>query len=140
MRDSDLFWIPRVAKTDWIFTRVWETVKHYNSNYDFELTGDMGQAQLTRYRSGQHYDWHMDLGPQQMSLRKITAVVELTANDAIKGGGIEIFYGQSTKNRANLEIGDIIVFPSFVMHRALMVESGTRWSLVFWLPGSRPLQ
>jgi hypothetical protein len=74
LRDSDLFWIPRLANTDWIFNRVWEAVSHYNSKYGFELSEDMRQAQLTRYQSGQHYDWHMDLGPQQMSLRKITAL------------------------------------------------------------------
>jgi 2OG-Fe(II) oxygenase superfamily len=139
-RDSDLFWIPRVANTDWLFSRVWETVSHYNSKYGFELADDMGQAQLTRYQSGQHYDWHMDIGPQQMSLRKITAVVELTSNQARRGGGIEVFYGQSAENEVHLDVGDIVLFPSFVMHRALAVECGTRWSLVFWLNGTRPLQ
>ncbi len=75
-----------------------------------------------------------------MSLRKITAVVELTSNNSVGGGGIEVFYGQSAINKVALEIGDIVLFPSFVMHRALMVERGTRWSLVFWLNGTRPLQ
>lgn len=140
LRDSDLFWIPRLANTDWIFNRVWEALSQYNSKYGFELAENMGQAQLTRYQSGQHYDWHMDLGPQQMSLRKITAVVELTSNDSTRGGGIEVFYGQLAENKLALEIGDIVLFPSFIMHRAVMVECGTRWSLVFWLNGTRPLQ
>jgi Rps23 Pro-64 3,4-dihydroxylase Tpa1-like proline 4-hydroxylase len=140
LRDSDLFWIPRLAATDWIFARVWEAVSQYNSKYGFELAEDMGQAQLTRYQSGQHYDWHMDLGSQQMSLRKITAVVELTSNNSRRGGGIEVFYGQSAENKVDLDIGDIVLFPSFVIHRASIVESGTRWSLVFWMDGTRPLQ
>jgi predicted 2-oxoglutarate/Fe(II)-dependent dioxygenase YbiX len=75
-----------------------------------------------------------------MSLRKITAVVELTSNQARRGGGIEVFYGQSAENKVHLDVGDIVLFPSFVMHRALAVECGTRWSLVFWLNGTRPLQ
>lgn len=139
-RDSDLFWIPRLVNTDWIFSRVWEVVSLYNAKYGFELTKDMGQAQLTWYQAGQRYDWHMDLGSQQLSLRKITAVVELTSNTTIRGGGLEVFYGQSAENKLDLDLGDIVVFPSFVMHRASIVKRGTRWSLVFWLNGTRPLQ
>jgi hypothetical protein len=140
LRDSDIFWIPLAADTDWVFSRLWDSVSQYNATYGFELADEMGQAQLTRYRPGQHYEWHMDLGAGRPSLRKITAVVELTSRASREGGGIEIFYGQSIENRLDLDIGDIVLFPSFVMHRALMVESGTRWSLVLWLNGTRPFR
>jgi PKHD-type hydroxylase len=115
-------------------------VQVYNYNYGFDLTKDIGQAQLTRYRPGQHYEWHMDLGSGQPSLRKITAVVELTARHSMKGGGIEIFYGQSGVNKVDLDIGDVVIFPSFIMHRASVVDNGTRWSLVLWLNGARPFR
>ena len=82
----------------------------------------------------------MDLGSRQLSLRKLTAVVELASKDLMKGGGLEIFYGESVENKVALDIGDVVVFPSFVMHRASMVESGTRWSLVLWLNGTSPLK
>jgi predicted 2-oxoglutarate/Fe(II)-dependent dioxygenase YbiX len=140
LRDSDIFWLPRAADTEWIFSRLWDTVSQYNATYAFELADEMGQAQLTRYRPGQHYEWHMDLGAGRPSLRKITAVVELTPSASRQGGGIEIFYGRSIENRLDLDIGDVILFPSFVMHRASMVDSGTRWSLVFWLNGTRPFR
>jgi hypothetical protein len=39
----------------------------------------MGALQLTRYSSGQYYDWHMDLGASQASLRKVSLVVELAS-------------------------------------------------------------
>jgi 2OG-Fe(II) oxygenase superfamily len=140
LRESDLFWIPRGTNTEWIFSRLWDLVILYNSKYGFELSDDIGQAQLTRYQSGQHYEWHMDLGPQRLSLRKITAVVELVSKDLIKGGGLEIFYGDAVENKIDLDIGDVALFPSFVMHRASIVESGARWSLVLWLNGVRPLK
>jgi predicted 2-oxoglutarate/Fe(II)-dependent dioxygenase YbiX len=140
VRDSDIFWIPRAEDTDWIFTRLQDTVSQYNAAYGFDLADEMGQAQLTRYRPGQHYEWHMDLGAGRPSLRKITAVVELTSRASRQGGGIEIFYGQSVENRLDLDIGDVVLFPSFVMHRASVVESGTRWSLVLWLNGTRPFR
>ena len=139
VRDSDLFWIPRTAETEWIFERIWDLATLYNSRYRFELLGEMGQLQLTRYARDQLYNWHMDLGEGPMSLRKISVVVELAAG-GYDGGGIEVFYGEGTGNRIALGQGDALVFPSFIMHRALPVHSGTRWTLVSWLTGRRSLQ
>ena len=138
IRDSDLFWIQRTSDTDWIFARIWEVATLYNLRYGFELFEEMGQLQLTRYAAGQLYDWHMDLGGGAMSLRKISIVVELAAG-GYDGGGTEVFYGEGRNNRIALGRGDALVFPSFIMHRALPVHSGTRWTLVSWLTGLGPL-
>ena len=134
IRDSDLFWIPRTSETEWIFERIWDVATFYNSQYGFELFAEMGQLQLTRYAKDQLYNWHMDLGPGAMSLRKISVVVELAAG-GYDGGGIEVFYGEGTNNRIALGQGDALIFPSFIMHRALPVHNGTRWTVVSWLTG-----
>jgi len=139
IRDSDLFWIPRTLDTEWIFARIWDVVTLYNSRYGFELFEEMGQLQLTRYAKTQLYNWHMDLGEGPISLRKISVVVELAAG-GYDGGGIEVFYGAGTGNRIAHGQGDVLIFPSFIMHRALPVQSGTRWTLVSWLTGRKPLQ
>ncbi|SRR6266404_3425978 len=139
IRDSDLFWVPRVTETEWVFERIWDVATLYNSRYGFELSDEMGQLQLTRYMAGQLYDWHMDLGGGPISLRKMTIVVEL-APGGYDGGGTEVFYGEGRNNRTTLGQGDAVVFPSFIMHRALPVHSGTRWTLVSWLTGPEPLK
>jgi PKHD-type hydroxylase len=139
IRDSDLFWVPRTAQTDWIFERVRDIATQYNSRYGFTLSDEMGQLQLTRYARDQLYNWHMDLGPGAMSLRKITVVVELAAG-GYDGGGTEVFYGEGANNRIALTQGDALIFPSFIMHRALPVHRGTRWTLVSWLTGPQPLK
>src|SRR5215472_13899019 len=139
IRNSDLFWIPRTAETDWIFDRIWQVATLYNSRYRFALSAEMGQLQLTRYAEDQLYNWHMDLGEGPMSLRKISVVVELRAGQ-YEGGGIEIFYGEGTCNRIALGRGDVLIFPSFIMHRALPVQRGNRWTLVAWLTGPEPLK
>jgi PKHD-type hydroxylase len=139
IRDSDLFWVARTAQTEWIFERLWNLATLYNSQYGFELLAAMDQLQLTRYATGQLYNWHMDLGAGVMSRRKISMVVELAAG-GYDGGGTEVFYGEGTGNRIALGQGDALVFPSFIMHRALPVQSGTRWTLVSWLNGRAPLQ
>src|SRR6266851_5791400 len=97
----------------------------------------MNQLQLTRYMADQLYDWHMDLGAGAMSLRKISIVVELAAG-GYDGGWTEVFYGEGRNNRIPLGQGDALVFPSFIMHRALPVQSGARWTLVSWLTGPEP--
>jgi PKHD-type hydroxylase len=127
-----------MPETDWIFARIWEVASLYNSRYGFELFEEMGQLQLTRYAMDQLYNWHMDLGAGAMSLRKISVVVELAAG-GYDGGGIEGFYGERTANRIALGQGDALIFPSFIMHRALPVRSGTRWTLVSWLTGGAPM-
>jgi PKHD-type hydroxylase len=139
IRDSDLFWVPRTVETEWLFERIWEVAALYNSRYGFALSEEMGQLQLTRYAKDQLYNWHMDLGGGAMSLRKLSIVVELAAG-GYEGGGIEVFYGEGTSNRIALGQGDALIFPSFIMHRALPVQSGTRWTLVSWLTGRAPLQ
>jgi PKHD-type hydroxylase len=139
IRDSDLFWVPRTAQTDWIFERVRDIATQYNSRYGFTLSEEIGQLQLTRYARDQLYNWHMDLGPGAMSLRKITVVVELAA-EGYDGGGTEVFYGEGANNRVALSQGDALIFPSFIMHRALPVHRGTRWTLVSWLTGPQPLK
>ena len=53
IRDSDLFWVPRRAETEWIFARIWDVATLYNSRYGFELFEEMGQLQLTRYAKDQ---------------------------------------------------------------------------------------
>jgi hypothetical protein len=140
IRDCNLFWLPRNDETEWIFSRLWEVAKRFNEKYQFELSRDMGMAQLTHYTPGQQYNWHMDLGPKQASVRKISIVLQLSANRAMQGGGTEIFYGDTIDNQLHADIGDVVVFPSFVIHRAAMITSGARWSLVIWLTGSRPLR
>jgi PKHD-type hydroxylase len=138
LRDSHILWLRRTQQTEWIFARVTSAVLEYNAAYRFEISGQPDTAQLTRYAANQQYSWHMDLGSGRSSLRKITAVVELSSRADHTGGGIEIFYGEEIENKVTLDIGDMIIFPSFVMHKASRVDDGVRWSLVLWFNGDAP--
>jgi len=142
VRDCNLFWLPRNEHTGWIYARLWQVAARFNQAYQLALSParEMGMAQLTRYTPGQQYNWHMDLGPGQASLRKISLVLQLSANQDMRGGGLEIFLGDSTDNHVAADLGDVVVFPSFVMHRAAMVTAGLRWSLVLWLNGPEPVR
>jgi len=91
IRDSDLFWVPRTTETEWIFARIWDVATQYNSAYGFELFEQMGQLQLTRYAKDQLYNWHMDLGAGDMSLRKISTALVTTCPRCVCGGNFLAF-------------------------------------------------
>jgi PKHD-type hydroxylase len=128
-RDCSVFWLSMTGR-EWIADRMVAAARESNYRFDFDRHSDA--VQLASYGPGQRYDWHMDLGPGAMSLRKLTIVAEL---QAAFGSGLEIF----PMGDIHLGIGDVAVFPSFVMHRATAPREGTRWSLTMWLCGKEPL-
>ncbi|MDE2361272.1 MAG: 2OG-Fe(II) oxygenase, partial [Hyphomicrobiales bacterium] len=124
----------------WIFDRIDRLIKQYNENYKFDIYENVNTAQLTRYGIEEKYDWHMDLGKDRSSTRKLTVVVELSLPNSYEGGNIEIFYNEGDNTHSRISCGDVIIFPSFVMHRAAEIKSGERWSLVFWCHGPEPFR
>jgi PKHD-type hydroxylase len=137
VRDSSLFWLFPNFHTQWLFDRVAAAINEWNEAYGFEINPPES-FQLTRYTAGQHYNWHMDLGYGPMSRRKISFVMGL--NDGFTGGGLEIFFGKAENPVLRLAPGDCAIFPSFIMHRALPIDSGERWSLVSWVLGPEPIR
>jgi PKHD-type hydroxylase len=133
-RDSQLYWLD-TRKHPWITQRLTGVVQKYNEDMRFDIDPSLRMAQLTAYHPGQFYEWHTDLGAGDISLRKISVVVELLHSDDLIGGGLEIL-----NQNVGLQPGDAVVFPSFALHRALPVTSGVRWSLVQWVLGPEPFR
>lgn len=87
---------------------------------------DGGHIQIANYnpREKKAGAWHHDHSAD------ITVVVPLNTGD-YSGGGTE-FYGRGVVDP--LPSGHALIFPSFThLHRGLLVESGDRYLLVFWL-------
>lgn len=126
----------RKAQISWVFdSPLIERLVAFGADYSFEVAEPfVGAVQVSRYRTGEKYDWHMDLGPGPMSRRKVTVVLELRSAD--QGGGLEVF----AIGDLRLRPGDVAVLPSFIMHRALPVVEGERWSAAVWLLGESPLK
>jgi len=141
LRDCNVFWIHRGHGSNWVLDRVAQMVHEWNKDFGFEIaTGQPTAAQLTLYRASQEYSWHMDLGAGPSSLRKASVVVGLNDPSQYTGGGTEIFYGGGESPILRLGAGDAICFPPYVMHRAVPVETGERWTLALWLLGDRPFR
>jgi PKHD-type hydroxylase len=91
------------------------------------------KIQMSQYKDGGHYDWHMDSKePVNNEQRKLSIVLLL--NDDFEGGMLEI---ESNPNENVLKSkGDIVVFPSFLKHKVHPVTKGTRYTAVSWAYGN----
>lgn len=92
-------------------------------------------VQLLKYGPGQFYNWHTDVIPQERDTNYIRVVtMSLNFNDEYTGGGLEVKHKGETLKLPS-EPGSYTIFPSFLTHRAVPVETGCRKALTLWIKG-----
>jgi PKHD-type hydroxylase len=89
---------------------------------------------MTAYGAEGRYDWHIDVGPESLSIRKLSFVVQLTAPEDYDGGDLELMAGLPAQFGVR-DQGTMVCFPSYVLHRVRPVERGLRRTLVGWVSG-----
>lgn len=138
-RNSQIKWIPFSDETKWIYDKLGDLATIANNEvFHFDLHSMPEQIQYTEYYGTNkgHYDWHMDIGStNQMKYRKLSITVQLSSPDEYTGGDLQIWTGGQFPMTAPRGKGNVVIFPSFMMHRVLPVTSGTRKSFVLWLGG-----
>ena len=91
-------------------------------------------------QDGGHLDWHMDVGAYGVNRRKLAMTVQLSDSSDYEGGDFEIWMGgKDGFVTVPREKGDVVVFPTFCMHRVKPITKGERRCLVFWT-GGRPFR
>jgi len=134
IRKSKVRFVERDDETDWIFDKL--TGFAFNCNlarWHFQLAWFYEGLQLTEYsEDGSHYDWHMDNGTGEMSIRKLSLILLLDDAADYEGGELG-FIGLNEKRKFNA--GTLIVFPSYVGHKVYPVTKGTRRTVVAWISG-----
>lgn len=142
VRESTIYWLnTRNPDNKWIFERLWKPIESWNKDFGFDISQEsLTFCQVSRYVVGQRYDWHMDIGQGESSLRKLSMVVALNDPQEFEGGGLEIFYGGDRNPILNLNPGEGVIFPSYIMHRARPITKGSRWSLAIWVKGNNPFK
>ena len=127
----------------WIIGRICKTIYAANKeafNFDLGKRNVEGKSayfelKLLKYDPGGHYDLHIDIGEgTTSSLRKISFTLLL--NDSYEGGKLTFNIIPEMSQR-NSEIGDMIIFPSYLEHKVEPVTSGVRWVLVGWILGNK---
>jgi PKHD-type hydroxylase len=134
-RNSEVRWIPPNEDTKFIFDQIRECCEEANRNlFKLDTTGFTEDLQFTEYEGqGKHYDWHPDIGPGK-NKRKLSVVIQLSDPKDYTGGNLILNTGNEiTMDRGR---GNIIIFPSFLLHKVSRMESGNRYSIVSWISGN----
>jgi len=138
-RNSQIKWMPFSPETKWIYDKLGEMAMTANSEmFQFDIHNMPENIQYTEYYGSNkgHYDWHMDIGADGfMKFRKISITVQLSSPDEYEGGDLQIWTGGQYPYTAPRGKGNVVIFPSFMMHRVTPVTKGTRKSFVLWLGG-----
>tara|TARA_R100001443_G_scaffold98599_1_gene105640 strand:- start:378 stop:989 length:612 start_codon:yes stop_codon:yes gene_type:complete len=81
-----------------------------------------------------HYDWHIDYGykiPQNELSRKLSFSLGISEKDEYEGGEL-ILKMSLDEQTIKLDKGEIIVFPSWMLHKVTPVTKGKRRVIVGW--------
>ena len=133
IRKSKICWLSE----DWIKNLLWEYILKVN-NKSFKINVENNsEVQFTEYCSEDngHYDWHQDIGPGELSIRKVSVTIQLSDSNDYEGGDLELLRG-ATPEQTIRGKGVAVLFPSYMLHRVTPITRGTRRSLVLWLGGS----
>jgi PKHD-type hydroxylase len=139
IRSSSIKWIPQTPEWAWLYERLMACIEEANNAlWHFDLFSAPEEIQYTEYYASEsgHYDWHQDFGPGIANTRKISVTVQLSDNDDYEGGELEIWGGGNMIYECPRGVGNVVIFPSYMMHRVKEVTKGTRRSFVLWVGGS----
>lgn len=137
VRNSGVCWIREPFYKNLVFDIITRTNRDSGLNFQLEYLENL---QLTRYVAPDgHYDFHTDDDGHSReniddSMRKISMSCLLTNPNEFEGGNFEIQTSAEPYD-VKLKKGDIILFPSYKLHRVSPVTKGTRHSLVAWAHG-----
>lgn len=139
IKENYLMKIIPAKKEAWLTEQVAEVAMRANDSlYGFNIWYNIGVIQYTTYKSEQkmEYDWHADsVWHNKPVVQKLTVIIGLTNNEEYQGGDFVIAGRKET--RIKLTAGQVVVFPSPLLHKVDPVTAGTRNTLVAWFKGPR---
>lgn len=136
IRKSNIKWLPYEQQWTWVYDRLMDYINEANNAlWGFNLHTVLDHIQYTEYEgNGGHYDWHLDIGPNSINHRKVSAVIQLSEPNDYVGGDLELHPGNGSFAVPRRK-GAVVLFPSFMLHRVTPLTSGLRRSLVLWAGG-----
>lgn len=132
VRNNSSHMIMANEDTYWLFEKLLYVVTAANKiQYKFDVN-HFDAVQLSRYRVGEYYGKHMDIGPGRLGNRKISLTLQITDPSEYEGGDLILDFDDFAAPR---DIGSVTLFPSFMKHWVTPVTKGTRYSIVAWVSG-----
>lgn len=137
MRRSGVCWVSSPFWVNLFFDIILRANQESQLNYNIVGVEDL---QLTRYVAPDgHYDFHIDGDGHTRKnaddvVRKLSMSCLLTDPKEFEGGKFQCQNGAEPYD-VELNKGDIVIFPSYTLHRVSPVTKGERYSLVAWANG-----
>ena len=134
-RSSQVTWLFADDDLAWVYRRITDIVLNLNDRFfQFDLHGLIEGLQFTNYKApsdkyGKHIDRALD-----MVIRKLSLSIQLTDPKEYEGGQLYLYEGEKGKEIKKKQ-GDLVLFPSFILHEVKPVTKGERNSLVTWVTG-----
>ena len=139
--NRDIAYINPQPHSKWLYDLLFPLALEANEkvfHFDIDIVTDSIHYVIYP-EDGGHLDWHMDVGAFGVNKRKLAMTVQLSDSSDYEGGDFQIWMGGEDYLTVPREKGDVIVFPSFCMHRVTPITRGERRCLVFWT-GGRPFR
>jgi PKHD-type hydroxylase len=100
------------------------------SNYAFPRA--IVGVRANRYGVGQTYGWHVDFSHMEGLRTDMSFTLFLKDPKSYEGGGLEIYHGQY-KTSIKGKPGEMVIYPTGLLHRVVPVTSGERTCIVGWI-------
>jgi PKHD-type hydroxylase len=136
IRSSYTSWI-NLNNTPHLLNKINNLVDEVNNiHWRFKINY-LGEASIVSYLDkNDNYGWHMDWNSDLNNCnRKISVIVQLSDSNDYKGCNLQIKTNKYNTYQFFTDIGSIIIFPSFLLHRATKLISGERHAMVLWYYG-----
>ena len=85
------------------------------------------------YREAGHYDWHVDAALMDHHRADLSVTIFLNDKTDYEGGHMEMVLPSGMKATVRGNKGEIVVYPSGLLHRVNSVTSGERRVIVGWI-------
>lgn len=128
-----------------IYFRLNSILNIANERYKFNINGMNSKIVMNEMKENTNIKFHKDLSSGLHSLIKIAGILSLTSIKDYEGGEFNILNSPYNEKKFEdidcytfkykLDLGDIILFPSYIMHGVNTVKKGNRFTVVFSLEG-----
>jgi PKHD-type hydroxylase len=134
--------------TGWIYEKFNTLIGYYNDTiFGFDLVG-FDYLQYAEYDVSGKHEFHMDIAfgtPPKIdyrlneNLRKITVVLMLNQQGVdFEGGDFQVNLSEErVANTVTMNKGNVLLLPSFILHRVTPITRGIRKTLVAWVIGPK---
>lgn len=135
LRKSSVTFIENAPENSWVYQRLADiAIATNNERFHFDLLGFHEALQMAAYVEGDFFDWHLDFGPGETSVRKLSMTIQLSDPEDYEGGDLQFMINQNIVTASRTK-GTIVIFPSFILHRVTPITKGRRQSIVGWVSG-----